>query len=422
MNKNKQAIAFSYFTSPKYLVNKAVNTWLPKLRHLGASAVIFKSGFSRAISEDVFIAAQENELMPIIHFVSELPLARKFNEVAFLLDIYAKWGIGKAILGDKPNIKKSWQISGWHYENLVDHFLDRFIPLANHAVRIGLQPVFPPLQPGGDYWDSAFIELALEGLRRRRMDSILANLALTSYGYTFNKPLIWGRGGPERWSSSKPYQTPEGQEDQLGFHNFEWVQAISQRVIGEKLPILILDAGCPGTLHSELDPDVICESIKKVYQACIDVPSIKAEEVDETVNFGDSVHYCTFELDTLDRALGGGITFEQLKLFFVGQNGEKINGTSNSSTNKVFSDYLLLPSYDSGVSDAILNKVRPLIKQKQPTVGFSLKEASLARNVLVYPDPNLFPDDEINRLRTEGCVVTILPESGIEIATISQNI
>ena len=82
--------------------------------------------------------------------------------------------------------------------------------------------------------------------------------------------------------------------------------------------------------------------------------------------------------------------------------------------------YLLLPVHACGVSDAILNKVRPIIKTFQPTIGFSLKEAFLAERVSVYPDPNTYSEDDINQLRASGCVVDILPESGIEIATYTQ--
>jgi len=219
---------------------------LPVLKQLGASAVVIQSGFDKAIPEDIFLAARDQQLTPVVHFTMELPLARKFNEVAFLMDVYAKWGVSEVILGNKPNSKSSWTATAWHYDSIVDHFLDRFIPLANHAVRAGLSPALPPLQPGGDYWDTAFVELVLGGLKRRQMEGILDCLSLTSYGYTFNRPLSWGAGGPERWLGVKPYQTPEGQQDQLGFNNYAWQNAMGLRATGKNFPISILDAGSSG--------------------------------------------------------------------------------------------------------------------------------------------------------------------------------
>jgi hypothetical protein len=81
----------------------------------------------------------------------------------------------------------------------------------------------------------------------------------------------------------------------------------------------------------------------------------------------------------------------------------------------------LLPSYAADVSDVVLNKVRPLIKKYKPTVGFSLEEAFCASKVSIFPDPYLFTDEQINRLRDAGCEVEILPQSGIEIATLLQD-
>jgi hypothetical protein len=87
------------------------------------------------------------------------------------------------------------------------------------------------------------------------------------------------------------------------------------------------------------------------------------------------------------------------------------------ASQKHLAHYLLLPSYESGVSDVVLNKVRPIIKKLHPTMGFSLEEASHAEKVSIFPDPYLFKEQQINQLRSAGCEVEILPESGIEIAT-----
>ncbi|PKP01191.1 MAG: hypothetical protein CVU11_15960, partial [Bacteroidetes bacterium HGW-Bacteroidetes-6] len=41
--------------------------------------------------------------------------------------------------------------------DLVERFLDRFLPLANQVVSEGAVPVMPALEPGGNYWDTAFL-------------------------------------------------------------------------------------------------------------------------------------------------------------------------------------------------------------------------------------------------------------------------
>ena len=394
-----------------------METWLPLLSRLGASYVVYKTGFDCGLSEDVFLIARENNLEPIIHFTSELPIVRKFNDAVVLLDIYAKRGVESIILGDKPNTKGAWSDDGWHYENLVDHFLDRFIPLANYAVMAGMKPVLPPMQPGGGYWDTAFIELVMKGLKRRKLDEVLEKLTLSSYGYTFKHPLSWGKGGPEVWSASRPYLTPDGQEDQLGFHNFEWVQAQAKKVVGRQLPVLILDAGNSGVDVHDKDSEQILEDIQRVLLVYRDDITAPEEESKAYPTLGDSITGCTFDLETFAAALDGNLSVEVLEHVFSSRKDCDEKSISSEKNQKMFSHYLLLPRHASGVSDVVLNKVRPVIKKYQPTIGFSLNEAVMAQKVTVFPDPVLFTDEFINQLRSAGCIVEILPESGIDIAT-----
>lgn len=421
MDRNKQALGFEYFSSPEFLVLKRVRDWLPVLKQLGASSVVIQSGFDKAIPEDIFLAARDQQLTPVVHFTMELPLARKFNEVAFLMDVYAKWGVSEVILGNKPNSKSSWTATAWHYDSIVDHFLDRFIPLANHAVRAGLSPALPPLQPGGDYWDTAFVELVLGGLKRRQMEGILDCLSLTSYGYTFNRPLSWGAGGPERWLGVKPYQTPEGQQDQLGFNNYAWQNAMGLRATGKNFPISILDAGSSGMKFVQSNYQAMKKDIKTIYASILGKLAPNSSKTEMAVMLDDSVKQVFFSLDNIAKLMQNKISSKELIEFFKEPKhaGKTIKSVEDSG--KVFDHYLLLPAHTSGISDVILNKIRPLIKHRQTTVGFSPSEAKFARKVSIYPDPIVFSDEVIDELRSAGCTVEILPDSGIDIATMIQD-
>ncbi|MCB2203022.1 hypothetical protein KQH56_03360 [bacterium] len=412
MAKVKQNIGFSYFTSQEYLVRKRVETWFPILKQLGATQIVLESSFDRAIPEDVFQTAKLNDLEPIVHFKGELPLARQFNGLAVILDAYAKWGIQYVILGEKPNTKSAWPTAGWHYDHLIDHFLDRFIPIANYAEQIGLTPILPPLQPGGDYWDTAFLEMAMQGLKHRKMDSLIEKVGLASFGYSFNKSLNWGSGGPEMWASAKPYFTPDGQEDQCGFQNYQWAQAVFNRVIGRKPMVLILDAGHPGPAAIRPTQDKAIETLQLIHSAC------QGEDEPEAPSLSGSILGCVFSLETLMALFEGELSLSILQSLFKPESAFKVQEETKSATDdKSIEHYLLLPAHESGVSDVVLNKVRPIIKQLQPTIGFSLNEAILAKRVSVFPDPLLFPEEKLNALRLAGCQVDVLPQSGIEIAT-----
>lgn len=416
MTFNHNTLGFSYFSLPEFLLTTNLETWLHLMHTIGASSVIFQSYYKRSIPEDPFILCHEFNLEPIVHFPGELPHAKEFNDISVLLEIYAKRGVEKIIFGDRPNLKTAWSTTGWHFDNLVNHFIERFIPLANFSIQLGLKPIIPPMQPGGDYWDTSFFESVITILKNRQVDSIIENLVLSSYGLTFGKPLSWGMGGPERWPASKPYLTPDGQEDQIGFNNYEWISAIAECVLGVTCPIIILDAGMPGMFESSMDSGTIINSLQRISEVIL-TKNTKPDRLTERVAFKSNMIGCFFSMDKIKQLMNDQLTPNKLNEIF-GQNTNSQNFSGkNIEVRKCINQYLLLPSYANTISDVVLNKVRPIIKQLRPTVGFSLEEACFAEKVFVYPDPILFSEEEINKLREKGCIVEILPESGIDIAT-----
>ena len=415
MEESLPAIGFSYFTSPNYQLSSQLSEWLPMIKDFGASSIIFESDFRRAVPEDAFMIARQLGMKPIVHFTSELPKARELNQTAILINTYKKRGVNEIILGDRPNTKQAWPSASWHEKNLVEHFLDRFIPLAGYMIQIDLRPVFPPLQPGGDFWDTSFVELALSGLKKRQLESILENLIFSSFGYTFGKSLSWGKGGPERWTGVKPYQHQDGQEDQLGFQNFEWVQKIAERILGYEVPVMVLDAGFHGSLIKEKNSEEIIGVNKLILNSLGKNESLK-DSTDPIIQWPNSVLGCYFSLEKTKRLMNDHFPLTKFfELFGLPQHEKSIKKIDEE--HKCISHYLLLPTHAGSISDVILNKVKPIIKRFKPTVGFSLLEASHAQKVSIFPDPILFPEQQINELRSAGCKVEILPESGIEIAT-----
>jgi hypothetical protein len=122
-------------------------------------------------------------------------------------------------------------------------------------VDLGLVPVMPPLEPGGDYWDTAFLEATLRGLARRGQEGILDALELGAYAWTAGRSLDWGAGGPAAWPETRPYHTPEGSEDQRGLRLPEWYAAIGESACGRTMPIVVVGGGAvppPGSDQPEV--------------------------------------------------------------------------------------------------------------------------------------------------------------------------
>ena len=94
-----------------------------------------------------------------------------------------------------------------------------------------------------------------------------------------------------------------------------------------------------------------------------------------------------------------------------------ISTSSLKGKEKSISHYLLLPSYDWGVVDWHLDLIRPFVKQHQPTIGFSLEEASKAARVSVIGGVQAFSQDDLITLKTAGCIVNRISRDGTSIAT-----
>ena len=67
--------------------------------------------------------------------------------------------------------------------------------------------------------------------------------------------------------------------------------------------------------------------------------------------------------------------------------------------------YLLLPSYEWGIPENTLDRIRPIIRDSRPTIGFSLIEATNARKVTIWNENGAFSGHDIDILREAGCLI-----------------
>jgi hypothetical protein len=247
-------LGFHYYPDTLHYRESDLNAWLPELHALGATWLTLVTPHDRAIPEQFIRGLVTLGIEPVLHF--HLPLERhaQINDLRLLFHTYARWGAHYVVLFDRPNLRTSWPATAWVQSNLVERFLDVYLPLAQAALQAGLVPVFPPLEPGGDYWDTAFLRGALQGLQRRGQTSILKRLVIGAYAWASNRSLNWGAGGPERWPGARPYHTPQGSQDQRGFRIFDWYLAQVRSVAEIPCAILLLGAG--SRLGDQADPSL----------------------------------------------------------------------------------------------------------------------------------------------------------------------
>jgi len=245
-------LGFHYFPDTLHYQAQDLERWIPELLRMDASWLTLFAPAERAIPEFFIETLVANGIQPILHFQLPIHPSASQDTLKLLLHQYARWGVHWVTFFDPPNSRRSWGASDWAQTDLVERFLDLFLPLAQTAVDEGLTPVLPPFEPGGDYWDLSFLQDSLRGLARRGRNGVLDKLALGAYAWTGSRPLDWGIGGPERWPESRPYRPAVGSEDHLGFRIFDWYSAISREELGWELPLLLLRGGC--TPMDRIDP------------------------------------------------------------------------------------------------------------------------------------------------------------------------
>jgi hypothetical protein len=443
--QSSNRVGFHYFQDQNHFREKDLAVWLPELKSLGASWLVLQANLNCAIPEYFLSSLLENQIQPILFAPMLNQQPPSLEEVKPIFTAYSHWGARYIILADRPNDRSMWPSSAWAQEELVERFLDHYLPLANLALQEGLKPILPPLTPGGNYWDTAFLRSLLESLTRRRQTMVLDQLILSAYCWTHQQHLNWGAGGPERWPAVKPYQTRD-EEDHRGFRIFDWYQAIAQAATGQETPIILLQAGASGVTaasHPATDPAVVSQAIlQNLFNHPVNDPHLEDLTLEP---IPQSVKACNFWLLSED---ANGLNQAYAWYPAVG-NPSPIVGlcqemAAKSSAETVAAEkalpellkaefyqkdeqparqrpirhYLLLPLQEWGVADWHLEVVKPYIRKHRPTVGFSLKEAVLAEKVTVIGNEESFPEKVLNHLRSAGCFVERIQGDGTTIATL----
>jgi hypothetical protein len=436
---HKSRLGFHYYPDTLHYRDTDLSTWLPELQTLGVSWLVLESATDRAIPETFLSGLVQAGIEPIIHFHLSLSEPPAIADIQTLLEAYARWGVRMVSFFDRPNARSYWPASGWAQQDLVERFLDRYLPFANLAVKNSLIPLFPALEPGGNYWDTAFLRAALQSMDRRKQSAVLQNLVLSAYAWTENRSLNWGAGGPETWPETRPYLTPSNSEDQRGFRIYDWYSTISMAVLRKPLPLILFGAGVPADPCSK---PARCFSPEQQRDTALSIARLMAGEPVSEPGSGTLLEpvppyvlACNFWLLTAAPnspfqeqawfpSSGTPVTAVQAiqdwtALPFQTPIRKSFpEAVSDEYLQHPIQHYLLLPTYEAGVSDWHLDIIRPFVKRHVPTIGFSIEEASMAARVTVVGNPQTFSDEDLEKLRRLGCFVERISGDGTTIATI----
>ena len=448
-SQNRNRIGIHYYPDSNHYREQDIDEWLPELKSMGMSWLVLRTPEERAIPEFFLTRLIKSSITPIVHFPLNVKQDNDLDALDLLFNAYARWGVKHICLFDRPNSKKSWPSLNWAQDDLVEQFLDLYIPIADRLLEHDIKPIFPPLEPGGDYWDTTFLRRALRGMQRRGATEILDSLIIGVYAWLNSRPLHWGSGGPEHWPSARPYHSPPGVEDHIGFRIFDWYSTIIRAELGEPREIIVLKAG-ERRINRTLDANKTQIPIEHTETNYRIIRSL-TENIDpnqELIQIPDEVIACNFWLlaagqdsphkihawykhdgsklpivqavKSMNYDFGGNLGYNNQNQppDFNNSTTNKIVG-SNSGSNSVsrpIRHYLLLPLYAWGVAEWDLDFVRPFIQRYHPTLGFSLDEALISKKVTLVGNTDGLPKGTVDRLRAAGCKIEKLNDDGTLLA------
>jgi hypothetical protein len=414
--KGDTGIGFHYYPDIFHYTRDDLNFWLTELKEMGASWLVVLSDPVTPVPEFFINGLRDADIEPLVRIYT--PAVRPFDQAALrkVMEAYVQLNVHYVHVYNEPNLTVEWDWSEWSKPALVDRFMEMVIPCMETIKDVGLTPVFTPLSPGGNYWDTVFLQTAFDYMVLKGKESLFDTMAVGIHNYPFNKPLDWGKGGPTRWPDARPYYCPEGCQDQVGFYMFEWYDAIIRPRVGHSLPMLSFENGPLVGNQDHTGYPAVDEAAHA--RIAVDMTRMLMDNV-----VPDYVFNNAFWL--LQNGLGNP---------FEGHSWYKRDGSRlpavqamkdlskhprletqpvpvptplpvpTNGDHPLF-HYVLCPVWEWGVSEWYWRMLVNYVKTFKPVAGFDPNEASLAQYVTIIGKPPGVPAAVEEALRAKGCQV-----------------
>lgn len=412
--KGDTGIGFHYYPGLSHYSQADLDFWLPELKALGASWLVMLSEPENPIPDFFIRELVQADIEPLIRVYT--PTVGPLNQSSLrrLLATYVKFGVHYVHVYNEPNLTNEWDWSEWSKPALVDRFMDMLIPCLETMKAVGLFPVFTPLSPGGNYWDTVFLQTALDYLVLKGKQGLFDSMAVAIHNYPFNKPLDWGKGGPARWPDARPYFCPEGSQDHVGFHLFEWYDAIIRARVGRSLPLLCFENGpiVGARDHSQypaVDEKAHTRIAVEMTRLLMDslVPDYVFNNAFWLLRNGEG---SPFEDHAWYKRDGQRLPTVQALKDMPKHPRETVESEPSPLPapevgRRSLFHYVLCPTWEWGVSEWYWRMLIEYIKVFKPVCGFDPAEASLAQYVTIIGKPPGVSRSVEEDLRSQGCRV-----------------
>ena len=455
-------LGFHYYNDIDHYDEASLDFWLPKLQAAGTRWIVLNVPERAEIPEYFLIRLVKGGIEPIINLqlsLSNPPEPEIFRQRTAY---YQKAGVHLIHYFDEPNLKASWNVSDWQNPNLVRKFVDTFCSLASICISNKIIPIFPTLEPGGDYWDMSFLKEALQILQTDYAQSILPNLIFSANAGFQEHNLDWGKGGPDANPDAKAYS--KNQSDHRGFHIYEWYQALISDVLKKSYPIILFQTGQWSSKSGPFDT-TSKESERQFFQVLTMIQRNQDSAPDGQIPA--YVIACIFYKLPTEYVMNGQESKSKKKMPFLSKfapASSPINGSSGRQAlvgktvgavagsiilqlltniiqylfqklqpalnqfaesflkkfkgkisalvkDGIGSDYLLIPDVVDLLSDSQQKNIQSYLNTANCKSGRNLNEALASKNVILINDKTLYPQNIVKLLRTNNCKIRTLSVS-----------
>ncbi|HUS70770.1 MAG TPA: SpoIID/LytB domain-containing protein [Anaerolineae bacterium] len=240
--KGDTGVGFHWFPDHYHYEKRYFDIFVPELKAMGASWLLVLSDGLNTIPDWFLRGLMEHDIEPIIRIYTQFVTFIDQAGLRQACKHYSSLGVHYVHVFNEPNLRLEW--AEWSPDRLVPRFMDYLIPCLETMYSVeGIIPLFTPLAPGGDYWDTSFLKEALAILNQKGKKYLYDKMAVGIHNYAFNKPLSFGKGGSTRWTCARPFERPPGCEDHTGFYMFEWYDEIVSQRTGRRLPLIGCENG-----------------------------------------------------------------------------------------------------------------------------------------------------------------------------------
>ncbi len=230
------SLGFHWRPGVSHLRWEQIHPFVPHLEQMGARWLVLRAPcHAVAGAREVAQGLRRAGIEPLLHLLPDA--ATTPSQARQAASDWVEGGVRWIAFDEQANSATRWGF--WEPRELPQRYARWLFPFLGALSELeGVIPLFPPLAPGGEFWDHSFLAQALAEMRRLE-PPWLERMGVACVNDVAGRPITWGQGGARRWGESVR-RAGAGQEDQIGFRNWEWVRETAEAQLERPVAVCAL--------------------------------------------------------------------------------------------------------------------------------------------------------------------------------------